>query len=135
MTRSPILIALLVLFVGLPLSGQALTLYTDWLWFHEVGFAPVFTTILSVKAVLALAGGAAVFLLLYANLRLTARARGRAPELEEWPPSPSARLPAEPSRRVLAPVSPACQRPCPAGRRRATVWARGRSRGGRRERG
>jgi len=87
MTRSPILIALLVLFVGLPLAGQALALYTDWLWFHEVGFAPVFTTILSVKAVLALAGGAAVFLLLYANLRLTARARGRGrgPELEEWP--------------------------------------------------
>jgi uncharacterized membrane protein (UPF0182 family) len=85
MARSPMLIALLVLFVVLPLGGQALTLYTDWLWFHEVGFAPVFTRILSVKAGLALAGGAAVFVLLYVNLRLTARGRGRSADLDEWP--------------------------------------------------
>jgi uncharacterized membrane protein (UPF0182 family) len=88
MARSPMLIVLLVLFVVLPLGGQALTLYTDWLWFHEVGFASVFTTILSAKAVLALAGGAVVFVLLYVNLRLTARGRARSsepPESEEWP--------------------------------------------------
>jgi uncharacterized membrane protein (UPF0182 family) len=84
MTRSPMLIVLLVLFVLLPLGGQALTLYTDWLWFHEVGFAQVFAKILSLKAGLALAGGAAVFALLYVNLRLTARGQGRSTEPEEW---------------------------------------------------
>jgi len=77
MARSPLLVLLLLLFVVLPLGSQALALYTDWLWFQEVGFAPVFTTILGTKSLLGLAAALGTFALLYANLRLTARGRGR----------------------------------------------------------
>ena len=31
-------------FIALSLIGQAVPLYTDWLWFQEVGFTSVFTT-------------------------------------------------------------------------------------------
>ena len=81
MTRSPLLVLLVVLVVVLPVGGQALALYTDWLWFQEVGFAPVFTTLLATKSVLGLAAGLTVFLLLYVTLRLTARGQGRELEL------------------------------------------------------
>ncbi len=79
MPRLPLLILLAVLFVVLPLGGQVLSLYTDWLWFHEVTFPRVFTTILYTKALLGVAAGAVVFLLLYPNLRLTARGYGTDP--------------------------------------------------------
>jgi carbon-monoxide dehydrogenase large subunit len=71
-------------------------------------------------------------------VRLAARRDGTLLGLQIRPASARhrlrPRLPAELRRRVLAPVSPACQRPCPAARRRATVWARWRRRGRRRER-
>ncbi|MGH7320546.1 MAG: UPF0182 family protein, partial [Candidatus Rokuibacteriota bacterium] len=86
MPRLPILIVLAVLFVVLPLGGQVLSLYTDWLWFHEVTFPRVFTTILYTKALLGLAAGVVVFLLLYPNLRLTARGYGTDP-LDDGPPA------------------------------------------------
>jgi len=35
---------LLLGFILLSLFGQAVPLYTDWLWFQEVGFTTVFTT-------------------------------------------------------------------------------------------
>ncbi len=41
-----------VLFISLLLLlffGQAISLYTDWLWFQELGFTQVFTTILTFK--------------------------------------------------------------------------------------
>ena len=64
-----LLIALLV--VGG--AGQAVPLYTDWLWFNEVGFAEVFTTVLSLRGWLLLGVGGAVFLFVYGNLWLAAR--------------------------------------------------------------
>jgi uncharacterized protein len=62
-------IALLILAAG----GQAVPLYTDWLWFKEVGFTQVFTTRLAVNGWLFLGLGGAVFIFLFGNLSLAAR--------------------------------------------------------------
>ncbi|MBI2164691.1 MAG: UPF0182 family protein, partial [candidate division NC10 bacterium] len=64
---------LLIVLVALSLLGQAIPLYTDYLWFQEVKLTSVFTTILWTKAVLALAAGLAFALLVYVNVRLAAR--------------------------------------------------------------
>ena len=53
--------------------GQAVPLYTDWLWYGEVGFTQVFTTVLSLRGWLLLGAGGAVFLFMYGNLWLAAR--------------------------------------------------------------
>ncbi|MBI2087842.1 MAG: UPF0182 family protein [Deltaproteobacteria bacterium] len=54
--------------------GQAISLYTDWLWFQEVGFSQVFTTTLTFKLILGLVFGGLFFLLVYFNIKLAARA-------------------------------------------------------------
>jgi uncharacterized protein len=54
-------------------AGQAVPLYTDWLWFKEVGFTQVFTTRLALSGWLFIGLGGAVFLFLFANLSLAAR--------------------------------------------------------------
>ncbi len=54
--------------------GEIISLYTDWLWFQEVGFIRVFTTILTYKLMLAIIFGALFGLLLYVNVKLAARA-------------------------------------------------------------
>jgi uncharacterized membrane protein (UPF0182 family) len=64
---------LLLGFVLLSLLGQAVPLYTDWLWFQEVGFTTVFTTRLQLSGSLFIALGAAVFIFLFANLSVAAR--------------------------------------------------------------
>jgi len=66
-----------VLFISLLLLlffGQAISLYTDWLWFQELGFTQVFTTILTFKFVLALLVGGLFSLLVYFNVKLAAHA-------------------------------------------------------------
>ncbi len=63
--------AVLVLVIFL---GQALTLYTDWLWFQEVGFTQIFTTTLTLKVILALVFGGLFTLLVYFNIKLAAQA-------------------------------------------------------------
>jgi len=73
-TRRPrvglwLFLALLVLAGG----GQAVPLYTDWLWFKEVGFTQVFTTRLALNGWLFVGLGGAVFIFLFANLSLAAR--------------------------------------------------------------
>jgi hypothetical protein len=70
------LLLFLLLFFGLSL-GQAVSFYTDWLWFDEVGFTQIFTTTLTVKVFLALLSGGFFFLFLYFNLKAAAQlARG-----------------------------------------------------------
>src|SRR3989337_1855420 len=54
--------------------GQAISLYTDWLWFQEVGYAQVFTTSLTFKIILALVFGGIFSLLVYFNIKLAAQA-------------------------------------------------------------
>lgn len=53
--------------------GQAVPLYTDWLWYREVGFTQVFTTVLSLRGWLLLGAGGVVFLFMYGNLWVAAR--------------------------------------------------------------
>jgi len=60
-------------FIALSLVGQAVPLYTDWLWFQEVGFTSVFSTRLALSGWLFLGLGAAVFVFLFVNLSVAAR--------------------------------------------------------------
>ncbi|MEK7221069.1 MAG: UPF0182 family protein, partial [candidate division NC10 bacterium] len=54
-------------------AGGLVRLYTDWLWFQEVGFAAVFATVLKTQVALGLVFGLAFFLILYANAILARR--------------------------------------------------------------
>jgi uncharacterized membrane protein (UPF0182 family) len=65
-------LAVLVL-LALGLLGQAIPLYTDWLWFQEVGFTQVFTAILSVRGALFTAVAVVVLVFLYLNLAFAVR--------------------------------------------------------------
>ena len=60
-------------FIVLFFFGEIIALYTDWLWFHEVGFRQVFTSILSYKLILAVVGGGIFGLWFYVNIKLAAR--------------------------------------------------------------
>jgi uncharacterized membrane protein (UPF0182 family) len=54
---------------------QAVDLYTDWLWFLEVGYAGVFSKILLAKTLVGVAAGGLLGLLLYLNLKVAAHAQ------------------------------------------------------------
>jgi uncharacterized membrane protein (UPF0182 family) len=72
--RSPQPLAFFVVaLVVLGLVAQLVPLYTDWLWFQEVGYSQVFTTTLSLRGTLFAIVAFAVALFLWANLTLAAR--------------------------------------------------------------
>lgn len=48
-------------------------IYTEYLWFDSLSFAPVFTTMIRARVLLGVVLGVAFFVLLYANLRLARR--------------------------------------------------------------
>ena len=77
MRQRGLLVVVLVLGGLWLIGGQTVALYTDWLWFHEVGYPGVFTNILGAKLLLGLIAGVIAFTLLYVNLRLTARGQSR----------------------------------------------------------
>ena len=85
--------------------GRTISLYTDWLWFHEVGFPQVFTTVLKFELILGVFFGGLFALLLYHNVKLASRSSGD-PQIVE--PSvinlPSADLVDPLLRRWLLPV-------------------------------
>ncbi|MGH7301032.1 MAG: UPF0182 family protein, partial [Candidatus Rokuibacteriota bacterium] len=64
---------LLLGFILLSLLGQAVPLYTDWLWFQQMGFTTVFTTRLQLSGWLFVGLGAVVFVFLFINLSVAAR--------------------------------------------------------------
>jgi uncharacterized membrane protein (UPF0182 family) len=72
--------AVLLLFLFL---SRTISLYTDWLWFHEVGFSRVFTTILTFELILGIVFGGLFALLLYFNVKLASRASGYADIVEQ----------------------------------------------------
>jgi uncharacterized membrane protein (UPF0182 family) len=73
--RMRVRIALLVLIILLFIVGPtAVRWYTDYLWFVETGHGPVFWVPLLSRIVVATVVGAAVWLLLYTNLRPVVRA-------------------------------------------------------------
>ncbi len=53
--------------------GEIISLYTDWLWFQEVGFAGVFKTILQYKLILAVIFGGVFAAWVYFNVKLAAK--------------------------------------------------------------
>ena len=57
---------LVLLITGVPAVA---TFYTDWLWFKELGYEPVFLRSLSAQTLVAVAAGLVVFALLAGNLR------------------------------------------------------------------
>lgn len=64
--------AIFVIIVVLLFFRQAVDLYTDWLWFHEVGYHELFTKILFTKSALGLGSGIFLSLLVYVNLKAAA---------------------------------------------------------------
>lgn len=78
-------VIILVFFVLL-LSGNLVSLYTDWLWFQEIGQLPVFLITLSTEVKLGLAFGLLFFVVLYLNLVWAHRSRitGRWSRVPEW---------------------------------------------------
>ena len=67
-SKSGITIALtaLLLFVALPSLAN---LYTEWLWFGEVGYQSIFLKSLTTKGFIGSVGFLIAFVVLYANLR------------------------------------------------------------------
>ena len=102
--RGTVLLMLLVaLFAGL----EALPFYTDWLWFDELGYAPVFLRVVAVRGGLFLAVGLISLLFIGVNLRIAAYARPPDVfwELEEPLGLPSRVILDPLLRRALVPVT------------------------------
>ena len=75
---------ILVAFIALLLSGNLVSLYTDWLWFIEIGHLPVLITGLTAEIKLGLAFGVLFFIVLYLNLLVA----HRQPVGNRWPRPP-----------------------------------------------
>src|SRR5215510_9113317 len=73
MRRPPPALILVFVVVAFGLVAQLVPLYTDWLWFEEVGYSQVFLSILSLRGALFTAMLIAVLVFLWANLTFAAR--------------------------------------------------------------
>ena len=71
-------------------GGTILRLYTDWLWFKDVGFAAVFSRTLGLKLILFGVSAVAFFIIVYSNLRL-ARKIAPPPTSSTWRKTPWSR--------------------------------------------
>jgi uncharacterized membrane protein (UPF0182 family) len=67
---TPLLVLVLVV---LGLIGQVVPLYTDWLWFQELGYTQIFLGVLGYRGSLFTAVAVGVLLFLWANLTYAAR--------------------------------------------------------------
>src|SRR5262245_37792539 len=72
-TRLVVMIAILIVIFSGP---SLLRFYTDWLWFGEVGYQSVFSTMLRAQGTLFLIGFAVTALWLTVNLRVATQAIG-----------------------------------------------------------
>src|ERR1051325_3543127 len=61
------------LFLAFLLYHNAVPLYTDWLWFGEVGYRNVFSTVLLARTVMFFLFGLPFFALFYGNIALARR--------------------------------------------------------------
>lgn len=68
----PVLVVMAVLLL---FGGTGVSLYTDWLWFDDVGFGTVFTTVLQTKVLLFASFGTLMALVVAANIALAYRLR------------------------------------------------------------
>ena len=62
-----------VVFFLIVFLGQAISLFTDWLWFQEVGFVQVFRTALTYKLILGIVFGGLFALVIYFNIKIAAQ--------------------------------------------------------------
>ena len=62
--RIPLFLLLILVMTGLPALAE---LYTDWLWFREVGHEQVFVKSLSASSLVTTVSGLIVFAVLAAN--------------------------------------------------------------------
>jgi uncharacterized protein len=83
----PSLLILLV-FVLVTVVPAAVQFYTDWLWYNEVGFQRVFLRSLGARATLGAVAFAAVFGVLFLNLRIALRALRPRDLVVETPDGP-----------------------------------------------
>ncbi len=70
-----------VVFIALFVVPWLASFATDWLWFRQVGFTPVFMTSLIWRVVLFAAGGVVAYAILGGNIRLATRRAGKTPAL------------------------------------------------------
>ncbi|MDH4022609.1 MAG: UPF0182 family protein, partial [Gammaproteobacteria bacterium] len=68
---------LFVLFLAFLLLSSMVGVYTDWLWFGEVGFGQIFLRTLGTRVALGAGAFAIAFAVLYANVRLAQRSMGK----------------------------------------------------------
>src|SRR5262245_49470236 len=73
MRRSRAVILLVLGLATLAVVGEVVPLYTDWLWFQEVGYTQVFLATLGFRGVLFTAVALGVLIFLYVNLTFAAR--------------------------------------------------------------
>jgi uncharacterized membrane protein (UPF0182 family) len=73
MGRSRAAVLLVVVFLALGFVGQVVPLYTDWLWFQEVGYTQVFLKMLSFRGTLFSAVALVVVVFMWVNLTYAAR--------------------------------------------------------------
>ncbi|MBI4734100.1 MAG: UPF0182 family protein, partial [Rubrobacteridae bacterium] len=78
-------ILFLALFVFFSFSSSLVILYTDWLWFTQIGYASVFTSIISLRILIGLAVGFIFLVFLYANMVIAKRMK---PTTLYWVGSP-----------------------------------------------
>ena len=69
-------VTILILVVVVMFFRQAIGLYVDWLWFQDVGFGQLFSTILSYKFAVGAGAGTLLALIIYVNLKIASSASG-----------------------------------------------------------
>ena len=72
--RLVIVLLALLLLISVPSFAE---IYTEWLWFGETGFQPIFLKSLATKGLLGIAAFLGAFAFLFANLRLAVRGPDR----------------------------------------------------------
>ncbi len=104
--RKSIGLILLGAFLVFSLLGEAIYLYTDYLWFGEIGYSGVFTKTLWIKVLLGVISGLLFFALVYVNIKLAARIREGVVPLKSTNPEVPGPEELDPLiRRLLLPVA------------------------------
>jgi uncharacterized membrane protein (UPF0182 family) len=59
-----------VIILAIIFASSLIRMYTDWLWFGEVGYRPVFWTQILYKLLLGISAAILFFAIVYANIRI-----------------------------------------------------------------
>jgi hypothetical protein len=83
--RAPLLLFLLLLLAGIPAAAD---FYTDWLWFHEVGYQQVFIRSLTVRGIVTVVAGLTAFAMLGGSVTAAMRTLRPRPFMVATPQGP-----------------------------------------------